>query len=467
MNLRSWVGVGGGVLLSAFSGLTAPPTVVLTHALRTGNAYQLEWSSSPADFQFTVETRENLTAAQWQPVPGVTWPITNTTVLLPNSALVDSFFRIRAVPNPANRGAVVAVTQTATLPAFQIQLLLGLQGITSITPRNGVRFYQVRYETVDAHGFKTQASGGLAVPDVAGGAFPLISYQHGTVTQREDVPSRLNTEGFLGAVLASLGYVATLPDYLGLGDSPGIHPYHHAESEATATIDLLRAARTWCSSNSVSLNTKLFLTGYSEGGHATLAAMRAIEARHTNEFKLTAVVGGAGAYDLAGITSDEILQKSPSPNPYYLAYLLNAYVDVYGLASSLSDLFVAPYAATVPPLLDGTHDSTAINSALPTIAANMLRPEYFDDFKLRPDHPLRVALRANSLIEWTPRAPLRLYHCAGDKDVPPGNTQIAYDSFVARGATQVERFDPLPAANHSGCVEPTLLAALAWFESLR
>ena len=33
------------------------------------------------------------------------------------------------------------------------------------------------------------------------------------------------------------------PITLGMGDSPGLHPYVHGESEATASVDMIRAAR--------------------------------------------------------------------------------------------------------------------------------------------------------------------------------------------------------------------------------
>ena len=38
-----------------------------------------------------------------------------------------------------------------------------------------------------------------------------------------------------------------MPDYLGMGESPGLHPYVHGESEATATLDMIRAAREFIS----------------------------------------------------------------------------------------------------------------------------------------------------------------------------------------------------------------------------
>jgi hypothetical protein len=71
------------------------------------------------------------------------------------------------------------------------------------------------------------------------------------------------------------------------------------------------------------------------------------------------------------------------------------------------------------------------------------------------------------VFRWTPRSPLRLYHCSGDQDVVPANSQVAYAAFRAAGATQVELVDPVPGANHGACAEPSLLAAKAWFDSLR
>ena len=44
-------------------------------------------------------------------------------------------------------------------------------------------------------------------------------------------------------IFAAFGYVVCAPDFVGLGDSPGVHPYVHAKTEASAAIDMLRAAR--------------------------------------------------------------------------------------------------------------------------------------------------------------------------------------------------------------------------------
>src|ERR1051326_8920384 len=107
----------------------------------------------------------------------------------------------------------------------------------------------------------------------------------------------LHSELVVGLAFATSGYAVAMPDYLGLGDSPGLHPYHHARSEATASVDMLRAARAFCAANGFQLNGRLFLAGYSQGGHATMALLRELETWHMNEFTVTACAPMAGAYD--------------------------------------------------------------------------------------------------------------------------------------------------------------------------
>jgi hypothetical protein len=80
---------------------------------------------------------------------------------------------------------------------------------------------------------------------------------------------------------------------------------------------------------------------------------------------------------------------------------------------------------------------------------------------------LRLALRDNDLYRWTPRAPLRLYHCRADRDVIFANSTVARDSFLSRGATQVELIDPLPIGDHGACTVPSFLLAKAWFDTLK
>ena len=360
----------------------------------------------------------------------------------------------------------MSLSKTATYPAAQLSFLLLLQGIP-LTAQFDVEVFKLVYRTVDPWGLPTVASAGLAVPVKAGRAWPLLGYQHGTMLRKLDAPSSgLSTEGLVGVLLATSGYVGVSADYLGLGDSPGRHPYHHAASQATAVVDALRAGRAACATHGVALNGQLFLAGYSQGGHATLATLREIETRHAAEFEVAACAPMAGAFDLSGVTLDDALSDRPVPNPYYFVFLLQTLVDLYGVAPSLSELLVPPYDQSLPPLLDGSTDGGAVNALMPSVPHRIVKPGYLAALRADPGHPLRRALRDNDLTSWAPRAPVRLYHCSGDQDVPPANAVVARDRMASLGVT-VPLVEPKPGADHGNCAQPALLLVKAWFDALR
>ncbi|MBT8190905.1 MAG: alpha/beta hydrolase, partial [Bacteroidia bacterium] len=134
-----------------------------------------------------------------------------------------------------------------------------------ISVNYGVDLYKIRYYTPDLNGDQHIASGLLCVPQSQNLAFPLACYQHGTILNgRDDVPSNLQGGYTLALVFASYGYVVCAPDLLGLGDSPGIHPYIHAKSEASASVDMLYATIEMSEASELFyLNDQLFISGYS------------------------------------------------------------------------------------------------------------------------------------------------------------------------------------------------------------
>ena len=443
----------------------SPSSLVLTS---TGSGLQLSWPAGPASSAYTIQFQDTLTDGIWRrPDSPVPFPLSSNSWVDVAGMGSGRFYRVVTVP-AAQRGKLLSATLSNTLSTATLSFLFNAAGVT-ITPQYSVRLYKLDYETVTPLGARTVASGALLLPENTGTLLPLLSYQHGTITQTNDAPSSMDLFGevSVGIAFATSGYAAVVPDYLGLGDSPGLHPYHHARSEATACVDMLRAAKSFCATNGFALTNKLFLCGYSQGGHATMALLRELEAYHTNEFTVTACAPMAGAYDLSGVTTSNFLSGVSSPNPYYFLYLLAAYQSVYHLAPSLSDLLAPPYDTNLPPLLALNPTGAQLNAALPADPVSILKPQYLSDFRNDPRHPLRLALQENDLYRWRPRSPLRLYHCAADQDVIIANSQVALASFAALGATQVQLIDPVPSADHTGCSQPSLLLAKAWFDSLR
>ena len=166
-----------------------------------------------------------------------------------------------------------------------------LSAATGLTLPYDVDLYKMIYNTVDAHGNPTIASGAFIVPsNTTCLEFPIAVYHHGTSLKKTDVPSNNIQETFIGKVFAAGGYFTCMPDYIGMGESPGLHPYVHGNSEATASIDMIKAAREFITDSLAMIdNGEVFLTGYSQGGHAAMATHKYIEDNNLlNEFNVLA-----------------------------------------------------------------------------------------------------------------------------------------------------------------------------------
>ncbi len=428
----------------------------------------LDWPDLGTNFAYRVETATNLSGAAWSPAPATQWPVRANQWQDTNApAPAMRFYRLVAIPvTAAARGDLISATLISEQSQTDINTAFTLLG-TGVKAQTGARVYKILYRTVDTQGALTIASGALMVPDTISQALPLISCQHGTVTLKSDVPSNLNQEALLGLAFAATGYAATMPDYLGLGDSAGLHPYHHAATEAGTVIDLLRAARVFCATNDVPLNGQLFLAGYSQGGHSTMAAFKELEQNYTNEFTVTAAAPMAGAYDLSGTMVNDFLSDRVMPSPYYIAYLMMAYREAYAWTNALDTVLLPKYATQLPGYFDGYHSGGQIDSLVPSQPKKMFQPVFVDSIRTNAANEFRVALAANDVYQWTPKAPTRLYHCLGDRDVPFANSQVALDYFHSHGAPQVKLIDPNPALDHSGGAMPCLLSAKAWFDSLK
>lgn len=331
--------------------------------------------------------------------------------------------------------------------------------------------YKITYNTTDVDGSATIASGILAVPQgMSCDSLPAVAYCHGTVLRREDVPSRDNAESVVPKVAASVGAIAVAPDYLGLGDNPGLHPYLHAETQATATIDLLRAAREYLrDSLNVYFNTQTFVTGYSQGGHAAMATVKYIQDNSLSvEFDIIGAGPASGPYNLSGSQAEVLVSNAPYSNPGYICYLLFGMNRVYGnIYQSYSDILKAPYDTLIPPYFDGTFDMAAVNALLPDTLSGFLQDSVLTNFKndsVGRTHPIWQALVAQDNFDWNPSFPMEIYYCTLDEQVNFQNALDAEAAMLANGAsvTAVDR----GALTHGGCVVPTLQRALNYFLSL-
>jgi hypothetical protein len=203
---------------------------------------------------------------------------------------------------------------------------------------------------------------------------------------------------------------------------------------ATASLDVLTAARALAARHGYQLDRGVLVTGFSEGGSAAMALGRALQQGQSPFFRLTALAPISSPLDLAGAELPGVFngQVAAAAAPYYLSYVLTSWNPLYDLYSSPSQVFRQPYAARVQGLYDGSHQDQQVLAALPPLS-RLLTPAYLRLLR-HPTGKLLRALNANSTcFGWTPRVPVRLYAASGDSQGPPVNSVDCLRAIRARG----------------------------------
>jgi len=378
-----------------------------------------------------------------------------------------------------NRGDLISSTLVASYDLAGIEDVYEDFGLTGILAAffaidyDSVEIHKLVYWTIDARGEALiEASGLVTIPVSTDCAFPVVNYNHGTLRYDAQL-SDLNAfamQHLVGVPFAANGYVMVSPDFLGYGATPNYHPhaYLHAKSEATAVVDMLRAATVFCETAAIPLSEQLFLSGYSHGGHVTMAAHRELQEFHAEEFRVVASAPISGAYDLSGTMRDSILLSDNFSNSFFIGFSMLSYQFVYGnLYEDLSEVFVSPYDSLIPLMLNREDPQSDIFDLLPTAGYQMFQPAYRDAVLNDPEHPVNVAIRDNDVYDWIPQAPTHLYYCESDDVVPFSIALSTSDHMISLGAEDVTAINVSEEEDHQGCAIPSVLFAKVWFDEFR
>jgi dienelactone hydrolase len=277
----------------------------------------------------------------------------------------------------------------------------------------------------------------VAVPQApADGPLPIVSWQHGTTGYKAEAASvsAESPDRAAAYAFAAAGHAVSAPDYLGLGVGPGTHPYDHHASAVTASIDALRAARSLPDLDDRELDGRVLISGFSQGGPVTMALARALQDGAEPAFEVGAIAPIAGPYDfgrMVGVAAAGEIAHAAA----YIAYLTVAWNRLHHLYESPAEAFQPPYDRSVDALFDGNHPAREVMAGLPETPSELFTPAFLDRLR-HPSGVLRDALHeAGATCDWAPAVPVRIYHAAGDLDVPVENADFCRRALAERGAT--------------------------------
>ena len=337
------------------------------------------------------------------------------------------------VANDADKAKLVATLSKAALDAGGTSSgLIGLSGAAKCD----VKVVALNYNTIGVKGEATNASGVLLLPSGTGScATPvgLVAYAKGTDVQKPRTlanPADSET-GLLAAMYAAQGYAVVATDYLGYAKSAySYHPYLHADSEASVIVDSIRAARNAAATSAigVTLPNKVLLSGYSQGGHSSMAAHRAIERDNASEINVVAGAHLAGPYNLSASLK---VTSAVAGVQFFVPFIVTAWQKVYGnIYSKVSDVFNAPYDGYIESLLPNptlTYTTLVTGGKLPGASGEtpnqardaVFKTSFTTDAQTSNSSPLYLAAKKNDLLGWNPKAPVLLCGGADDPTVPP------------------------------------------------
>ena len=253
--------------------------------------------------------------------------------------------------------------QTFSLSKDALKTMLTLTDYKDIVQvEYGVQVYFFRYETQD-RGKKVEATAALAFPDPSDGKplkdLPTMLWLHGTsgFSDKCAPTYKIADAAAPAALMASQGYIAVAPDFIGMNGfgaaSTVPHPYVVAESTAIASLDALRAGHALVKQEAklVTAGKKFVPWGPSQGGHATLSTVT-YASHYAPEFELVAAVPLIAPVDIKGQAQAALSAFSGSTA--ILAGIIMAQARWYGHEDKVKDVFVDKWVTELPKLMDSS-----------------------------------------------------------------------------------------------------------------
>jgi len=387
---------------------------------------------------------------------------------------------------PVDVGSLVSSTRSGTMTVAQVNELIKKKFGSSVSPTaQALDLYKINYRSRDEKNRAVVLSGLVVLPR-GGAPNGLVVFNHGTIVNSALAPSRFTgksnaSEAELATLaFASGGYAVAMPDYLGLGDHKGAHPYPLGAANSPSAVDIIEPARTLANRQNTKVGSRLFITGYSEGGAVAMWTVRDLESKSGAGFNVTAAALASGSYDLSDTTRKWLLAAPTSQEEFVIRLYLTSYMAYYFHKSSgvkLTDYLKPAMALTVSQAFKGNISDENIIKRLALAAvlmrsknslANVITPRFKKVLEnLDASDPVIREMQKSDAFDWSPRTKMLLINLPGDKVVDPANTEKTMRTMRRRGVGKdtLRQFAIKDASlNHITAVAPALAEARRFFD---
>ena len=338
--------------------------------------------------------------------------------------------------------------------------------------RYPVDLYRVLYPSVipEQDNRPTTASGLIALPDFGDekpDKLPLISYQHGTVYAKNEVPSDLENSmetRLMVAQFAGQGYALIGADYFGRGQSPETDSYLVKGSTQQACLDMLFAAQAAFPQLGVEVGP-LFLSGWSQGGWSTFVFLHKLQ---SVGIPVTAAAVASGPVDLYATINRWANAWEPIDAAYIpplQSNMIYAFEEYYGWPGLANWAIKPEYQEAAAQLFRNEISFEEAEPLLPTRYPDLLQDDFKAALALGEDRFSRL-LQDSHAYRWRSVTPARVYHGGIDEVTPAfiGTLPVGYQQVI--GGATVTAVDAGPKADHRGVFLYGMKDQKEWFDQL-
>ena len=337
--------------------------------------------------------------------------------------------------------------------------------VTYTPARTAVLLYRITYSSVvPERGNKPiTATGLLAVPEEHDKTPPMVSYQHGTVYGKQEVPSfpeQSPETQLMIAQFAGQGHVLIGADYFGMGLSTEPEGYMVKASHQQATYDMLIASRAVLDHMNLA-TSRLSIAGWSQGGFVTMAFLEKLESAGV---PVAAAATASAPVDvfvaLNGFLNFPRKNDASWVNSLFIlsAFAFENYYAVPGLARSvISD--------SAYDVARKAYEREPFNVAdVPTDLHKLLKPDYFDAQYFAASAYGRLVAQTQA-YRWIIQTPVRNYYGETDEAISTGLGRLAmtYQQAIGAGNGKVEAVSTGPTS-HRGTFATAVPQWKAWFD---